>query len=124
MSKTIEIVSIHKGKIATKVKGESVTVEFKETDTPDVFLAMCDNDEAGAFLSIGRPDYWKPKVDADGGDESGGKIATAAEMIEKIRAAVTVEEIEAIISEETSISEIPRKSVMDEAAKRSKTLTK
>ena len=64
MSKTIEIASRHKGKIATKVKGESVTVEFKETDTPDVYLAMVDNDTAGSFLAIGRPDYWKPGVDA------------------------------------------------------------
>ena len=124
MSKTIEIASRHKGKIATKVKGESVTVEFKDTDTPDVFLALCDNDEAGAFLSIGLPDYWKRNVDADGGKESDVKIATAAEMIEKIRAAATVEDIEALIAEEASISETPRKSVMDEAAKRSKALTK
>jgi hypothetical protein len=117
MSKTIEIASIHKGKIATKVKGGPATVEFVECGTDGVFLAMCDNDEAGAFLAIGLPDYWEPKVDADLPDGS-AKISPAFVVIGKIRKVETLAELDALIIDED------RKSVLDEAAKRSKQLTK
>jgi hypothetical protein len=126
MPRTIEIASTHKGRIATKVKGESVTVEFK--DMGDVGLALCTNDEAGAFLSIGLPDYWKTKVDADAGlaDADKAKTPNAATMIEHVRASETTEALEAVIAAEVEIGVVtgngPRKSVMDEAAKRSKAL--
>lgn len=126
MSKTIEIASTHKGKIATKVKGESVTVEF--VDKGDVGLALVDNDTAGALLAIGLPDFWKPGVNADVGSDSADKSKTpnAATMIEHVRGAETTEALEAVIAAEAEIGEVtgngPRKSVMDEAAKRSKVL--
>lgn len=63
MSKTIEVISIHKGKIAICCKGESRTVVFE--DKGDVGIAMCDHDEAAVFLKIGRPDYWKAGTTGD-----------------------------------------------------------
>lgn len=63
MSKTIEILSIHKGRVAILCKGESRTVNFE--DRGDVGLAVCDHDEAAVFLKIGMPDYWKPGTTGD-----------------------------------------------------------
>ncbi len=60
MSKTIEIVSIHTGKIRLCTrKGEQRTVMFE--DKGDRGFALCDEDEAEILLGgIGLPDYWKP----------------------------------------------------------------
>lgn len=125
MSKTIEIISIHKGQIAITTRGESRTVEFE--DKGDVGVAMCDNDEAGVFLKIGLPDYWKAgKTTGDAVKEAiandpeaasaaaalmAGKKAVA-EAIEKIKAATTVEEVNAILGDDT------RKNVVKAAEER------
>ncbi len=61
-TKTIEIASIHKGTVRVKVKGEGVPVTFE--DKGDVGVALCDHDEAAAFLQVGLPDFWKPGVNA------------------------------------------------------------
>lgn len=60
MSKTIEIVSKHTGKIKLCTrKGEQRTVVFE--DKGGVGYAMCDEDEADILLgAIGLPGYWKP----------------------------------------------------------------
>lgn len=130
MSKTIEIASIHKCTIVTKVKGQGVTVQFK--DRGDVGIALVDNDTAGALLSIGLPEYWKPTVNADAGadtsettgattttpGEAPPAFANAKAAIAKVKEAATLEELDALLEGEE------RKSVLDEGAKRSKELTK
>ena len=127
MSKTIEIASIHKGTIDIKVKGSGVKVEFE--DKGEVGLALCDHDEAEAFLAIGRPDFWKPKVDADGGAKKNDtKIPSAADQIALINAATTIEEIENVLAAEEALVtagliDNARKSVLGEAGKKTKTLT-
>jgi transcriptional regulator of nitric oxide reductase len=68
MSKTIEVFSIHGGPIHTKVKGEPRTVEFEPKG--GVFAAMCDHDEAAVLLSIPGDDFWKDKIDLDGGKQT------------------------------------------------------
>lgn len=70
MSKTIEIISIHKGPIAITTRGESRTVQFEAKG--DVGIAMCDHDEAAVFLKIGLPGYWK----------AGAKTEAATEVVE------------------------------------------
>jgi len=60
MSKTIEIVSKHTGKIRLCTrKGEQRTIVFE--DKGGVGYALCDEDEADILLgAIGLPNYWKP----------------------------------------------------------------
>lgn len=79
MSKTIEVISIHKGKIAISCKGESRTVVFE--DKGDVGYAVVDHDEAAVFLKIGRPDYWKPGA-KDQSDTDINAGSTSAEHTE------------------------------------------
>lgn len=67
-SKTIEIASIHRGPVRINThRDENRVIEFKETNTPGIFLTMVDEDEAAVLLTIGRPCYWKPGVDDDAG---------------------------------------------------------
>lgn len=70
MSKTIEIISIHKGPIAITTRGESRTVQFEAKG--DVGIAQCDHDEAEVFMKIGLPDFWK----------AGAKTEATAEAVE------------------------------------------
>lgn len=58
MSKTIEIVSIHKGNVNLTVKGEPRKILFQ--DKGDVGYAVVDHDEAAVLLKLGLPDFWKP----------------------------------------------------------------
>jgi len=57
MSRTIEIISRHKGKIRFKCKGEQRLVVFE--DKGNVGVAKVNNDEAEVFLKVGKPDFWK-----------------------------------------------------------------
>lgn len=118
MSKTIEVISIHKGKIAISCKGESRTVVFE--DKGDVGIAMCDHDEAAVFLKIGLPDYWKegvvlkdektPPVQPD------AKRMNAADTIALIKAAMTIAEVDEMLVDEE------RKGVLAAADERKKEL--
>lgn len=75
MSKTIEIFSVHKGRVNVKVKGEPRTVVF-ERKGPH-FAAMCDHDEAAVFLELPGNDFWKEGATDGKGektdDDKGGK---------------------------------------------------
>lgn len=91
MAKTIEIASNHKGKIGLCTRREEQRiVEF--VDKGDVGVAMCDEDEAEILLTIGLPDYWKPTVDADDTE-----IINSFKLVAMIKAAETVEAVDALI---------------------------
>lgn len=135
MSKTIEVISIHKGKIAISCKGESRTVVFE--DKGDVGIAMCDHDEAAVFLKIGRPDYWKAGTTGDavadalkndpeaaaaaakllgGGEkEDEGKL-TVKEIIELLAQCETAEAVDELVAGDE------RKGVIKAADERKKAL--
>ena len=130
MSKTIEIASIHKGNINLTVKGEPRKIHFQ--DKGDVGYAVVDHDEAAVLLKLGLPDFWKPgaknQVDAnintnntgaeshtgDGNDQEAR--ATATSVAEKIKAATTIEEVDALAADDE------RATVVNAAAKRRKEL--
>lgn len=57
MSKTIQIISTHKGRIRVPVKGESRLIVFE--DEGAVGVAMCDHDEAAVLLGLPGKEYWK-----------------------------------------------------------------
>jgi GDP-D-mannose dehydratase len=136
MSKTIEIISIHKGPIAITTRGESRTVEFEAKG--DVGIAMCDNDEAGVFLKIGLPDYWKAGAKTDavqaalandpeaaaaaakllngGKEDTDADKQTVKEIVELLQACNTPEEVDALVEGD------PRKGVIKAAEDRKKEL--
>lgn len=130
MSKTIEIASIHKGNVNLTVKGEPRKILFQ--DKGDVGYAVVDHDEAAVLLKLGLPDFWKPgaKNQADtnintgstgaesGTDDDDNKEAraTATSVAEKIKAAATIEEVDALAADDE------RATVVNAAAKRRKEL--
>lgn len=76
MSKTIEIFSIHKGRVRVPVKGESRVVEFLPRGPH--FRAMCDHDEAAVLLGLPGSDYWKEGVAVDSPKPSASATKSAA----------------------------------------------
>ena len=90
MSKeTIEVCSIHKGKISLTLKdGEKRTVVFQ--DRGNVGVAMVDEKVAEHLLDgVGRPDYFKSGAIEVGGDDKkpeqkqGGETGTGMQLSEE-----------------------------------------
>lgn len=75
MSKTIEVVSIHKGTISVPVKGENRRIKFE--DKGAVGVALCDHDEAAVLLGLPGKDYWKEGAVVDTQDKTQGDGLTA-----------------------------------------------
>lgn len=114
MSRTIEVASIHIGTINLGTKdGEQRSIDFE--DKGGVGFALVDEAEAEILLGgIGRPEYWKPGTtgdavaDALNNDPEASAAAAAlmagkkavAEAIEKIKAAQTVEEVDALLGDD------------------------
>ena len=114
MSRTIEVASIHIGTINLGTKdGEQRSIDFE--DKGGVGFALVDEAEAEILLGgIGRPEYWKPGTtgdavaDALNNDPEASPAAAAlmagkkavAEAIEKIKAAQTVEEVDALLGDD------------------------
>ena len=96
MSRTIEIISRHTGKVSFKCKGESRSVVFEEKGS--VGVAMVDSDEAEEFLKIGKPDFWKETaIEVKTLAPQDTEKRTHHQVIADIKAAETVEAVEALI---------------------------
>lgn len=111
MARTINIISRHIGKIRFKCKGEPRSVVFE--DKGEVGVAVVDHDEAEVFLKVGKPDFWKeeglelkgevktPGEKAPGkGEEEKVKKRNHLELIAEIKAAVTIEAVDALLVDE------------------------
>lgn len=97
MTRTIECASIIIGKVNLGIaNGEQRTVEFKEKG--GIGYAMIDEDEAKVLLgAIGEPEYWKPTGYVIDTEDAGA--VTAAELVKQIKAAETVEAVNALLPE-------------------------
>lgn len=115
VAKTIEIISRHVGTVNLKVKGERRRITFEEK-RDGIGVAKVDEDEAEVLL--GHPnlkkDFWKEdaiEVAAEKTEKTEKtekkeekKPEKAADLIEKIQAAQTEEEVNTLLGDDKRVS--------------------